>query len=229
MGSMGNKMGDTMRAPASDLVFLLERGYPKKSSVQLVGNRYALPSEQRRMLLRGVFRPGVCRTRSGKLVDPLRETPPLLLVDGYNILITIESYLLGRTVFTSMDGYVRDVAGVFGSYRFSDMTLRSTALAWEILDRINTRVAWYLDAPASRSGELAAHLRKQSRGKPYPVSITVADDPDRCIIERGVEGAAATSDTVIIDRVTQCVDIPAVVIGTLGGSVHADLREVQGF
>ena len=38
-----------------DLIFLLDRNYPRKQAIELVGNRYGLNHNERMILYRGVF------------------------------------------------------------------------------------------------------------------------------------------------------------------------------
>ncbi|RPJ04542.1 MAG: DUF434 domain-containing protein, partial [Deltaproteobacteria bacterium] len=44
-----------LRKAAEDFHYLLNRGYPRKAALELVGNRYCLVYDQRHLLHRGVF------------------------------------------------------------------------------------------------------------------------------------------------------------------------------
>lgn len=217
----------TLRQAMVDLLYLLERGYPKNPAIQLVGNRYTLPSEERKMLFRGVFPRFLCDERRVKLVDPRAGFSAPLIIDGYNLFITVESYLRGRTVFVALDGFMRDVAGVFGSYRITARTARCAGLLEQVLDRLCMQTFLFLDQPVSRSGDLAARLRERFAAKPYTVTVETAASPDSRITALGSEkGTVATSDTVIIDRVPSCLDIPALVVRDLRGKQPLDLRDL---
>jgi hypothetical protein len=210
-----------------DLLYLLERGYPKNPSIQLVGNRHALSSEERKILFRGVFPRPLCARRMEKLVDPEEGVPQPLIIDGYNLLITLESYLRGRTVFIALDGFMRDVAGVFGGYRLTGRTMRCAGLLEQVLDRLAVPVLLFLDQPVSRSGDLAALLRERLGEKPYPVEVETDLSPDPRMAALGAEGGTvASSDTVIIDQVPSCLDIPVLVVRDLRGKRPLDLREL---
>jgi hypothetical protein len=211
-----------LRKPLLDLLYLLEREYPKKPAVELVGNRYGLDGDDRRVLYRGVFPRDICAQRKAKLAG---SPPGRLLIDGYNVLITLESYLTGRPVFFCLDGFMRDAAGVFGRYEKSRATNRSIDLLAEFLEEWRGRppspgrhALFLLDAPVSRSGELASFLRERFASLGEGVTVEVSRNPDARIIEENAGCGVATSDTVVIDRVDRCVDIPARIIGKLAGA-----------
>jgi hypothetical protein len=229
MGELNKKFKDAVH----DLVYLLERGYPKRSAITLVGNRYRLDSAERMILYRGVFRRDEAETRKNKLRDCSEEVVQKLAVDGYNVLITLESYLLGRTIFRSLDGFVRDIAGVYGNFTFSEMTRRSAALLAGFVDivrkasGIEIELIVYLDAPVSKSGELAAYMRGFFLERGIESRLEVVHDPDVRLIAEGTSGAVATSDTVIGDRVEILVDIPGYIIIRMLRKHVLDLQQIH--
>ncbi|KPJ87666.1 MAG: hypothetical protein AMS17_07925 [Spirochaetes bacterium DG_61] len=238
-----------------DLIFLLDRQYPKKSAIELVGNRYRLDSEERMVLYRGVFDTESMRERRKKQVD----TPVTgrVLVDGYNVLITIESYLKGKLVFRSLDTFVRDVSGMYGNHAFSDFTKRSIELIIQFMKQgvsvrrmnnrpeaarttsVNTDICTpdsvrpdsvYLDYPVSKSGELAASMREIFESEGLNVEVTVVKSPDTIIIEESRAGGpvvVASSDTVILDRIEKGVDIPAYIIERVFHKELFDLNVIR--
>ncbi|MFW6181041.1 MAG: DUF434 domain-containing protein [Spirochaetota bacterium] len=183
----GNEPEAALRQAMRDLLYLLERGYPRNPAIQLVGNRHALSSEERKILFRGVFPRSLCAERREKLVDPAQGVPAPLIIDGYNLFITLESYLRGRTVFIALDGFMRDVAGVFGGYRLTGRTMRCAGLLEQVLDRLSVRTLLFLDQPVSRSGDLAALLRGRFGEKPYPVEVHTDPRPDPHMAALGSE------------------------------------------
>lgn len=218
----------------TDLIGLLDKNYPKNATIELVGNRYSLNHDERMILYRGVFdTPGAGRRRD-KRVDLSREKIEKLIIDGYNVLITLESYLRGKTVFRSMDGYIRDISGLYGNHTFSECTGRCIELLIGFIKtgtagkkNVPFGVSIYLDSPVSRSGELADYLRKCLENENIEAKVSVIKNPDSAVIEESScfsSSAAATSDTVIIDRVTRCVDIPDYVIKSV---FHKEIQDLQ--
>ena len=229
MGELNNKFKDGVR----DLVYLLEHGYPKQSSISLVGNRYRLDSARRMILYRGVFRRKEAETRRKKILDCDEPVFQKLAVDGYNVLITLESYMLGRTVFRSMDGFVRDIAGVYGNFTFSETTRRSIALLADFVHQVlqkktgqKVELVVYLDAPVSKSGELASFMRGYFQERSIESRVDVVHGPDVRLIAEGESGAVATSDTVIGDRVDDLVDIPGGILIRMLQKHILDLQQI---
>jgi hypothetical protein len=154
-----------------------------------------------------------------------------LLVDGHNVLITLESYLSGKEVFRSLDGFVRDTAGLFGNYTFGDLARRSVDA---LVSRLcapspGLEVFVFLDSPVSRSGELASFLRQALSTRGVRGDVKAVRSPDEEILrflEASPASAVATSDTVILDRAARSVDLPGEIIETVFKKVVLDLASL---
>lgn len=103
--------------------WLLSRGYADKSSLKIVGDRYALTQRQRLAVMRASCSDSRLETRSSKQVSPEFAGGQPLMVDGYNLLITIEAALAGAPLFICRDGAIRDLASIHGTYRKVEETL----------------------------------------------------------------------------------------------------------
>lgn len=220
-----------------DLIYLLDRDYPKKPSIEIVGNRYSLSADERMILYRGVFRTELCLSRREKLRSAESVGGSVLVVDGCNVLITLESYLSGRRVFRALDGFVRDTAGVYGNYRFGEGSMRSTLLLLEFAERFRPcRLVVYLDSPVSGSGEYAHRLRGMLDERKLEGVVEAVKSPDRRILKEHtgdpvgeyVGEYVASSDTVIIDGVASCVDVPGLIIREVFGGEPLDLGNMAG-
>jgi len=206
---------ENIRRAVIDLLYLLEKEYPRKSAIELVGNRYRLSGDGRMMLYRGVFTRGECEGRIRKKADAGSASLPTCVIDGYNVYITIESYLRGRLVFRALDGFTRDIAGVYGNYTFGRYTERATNMLIPCLkDRFGEvkQFIVYLDAPVSKSGEFAGFLREIFDDARIPSAVEVVKNPDGIMADRHAGDLIATSDTVLLDRVHHCTDIPGMVL-----------------
>ena len=190
-----------------DYRFLLNKGYPERGSIQLVGDRYRLTKIQRNCLYRGVSSNTLAQSRAKKLVQKNAISGSILSIDWYNVVITIESYLKGIPVFIGDDNIVRDAAGNYGSYRQGKQTQKARALILETLPNLNASfVQIYLDKPVSRSGETADTLRnKLTEMKITNSDIAVVKSADYMLKRQ--EGIIATSDTAIIDSVSAVFDL----------------------
>ena len=203
----------SLRRGAEDFRYLLGRGYPRKNSLELVGNRYDLRKDARELLHRGVFSPEDAARRKEKLVSVERLEGAGLAVDGHNVLITIETALGQKPLVVADDGLIRDISGVSSSYKMSDLTLRAIDLIMDILrDSKPKNVFFLFDAPISKSGRLASYVADCLKAAGLAGEGQAVKVPERILM--GGRGMVATSDTAIIDRVAKVVDLAGHVIRT---------------
>ena len=74
-------------------------------------------------------------------------------IDGFNTIITLEIALCGSLLLECMDGTIRDLAGLRGTYRLVDETRKSVEIIADALETLKAQKAvFYLDAPVSNSG-----------------------------------------------------------------------------
>jgi len=204
----------TLHSAAADFLYLLDHTYPRSASLQLVGNRHNLDGLHRQVLHRGVFSREASRKRRSRLLSPDRLVGARLLVDGHNVLITVESALAGRPLVAATDGAIRDVAGISHRYHISSVTreaIDSTLLLLQVCPPRET--LFLLDAPIRQSGELAALLRTalQKLGLPGGAQTVKVPEADLC----APHAVVATSDSAVLDRAEQAVDLAGAVIRSM--------------
>lgn len=198
--------------PASeDFRYLLGRGYPRPGALTFVGNHYQLPKDQRMLLDRGVHSEQASRVRRTKLVPPGQVRDRSVAVDGHNVIITLESAMLGRPLVVGDDGVIRDTAGLHGSYRPSEVTGQAIQYIFDYLLELEiTSVLFLLDAALSLSGEMAAEIGAFMAGRGIMGRARAVQYADHEIITH--PGLVATSDSVIIDRVKEAFDLAGNII-----------------
>ncbi len=205
-----NMLSQELKRAVKDLRYLLNRGYPRESAVSFVGNHYRLPLDQRHLLARCVFSGAEAAANRAKAVDIASVRGKSLGIDGYNVLITVESILTGKPIVMCDDGYVRDLRAIFGKYRKSLTTPKAlkTVLA-TVSEARPSEVCVMFDGQVSRSGELAAEVRRL-------LEETGLEGDARAV--KGVDfqlrkfDVAASSDRAVIQRARAIWDIPAEVL-----------------
>lgn len=193
-----------------DFYHLQSRNYPRKQSLEMVGNRYNLTSPERNILNRGVFGQKEALTRQGKRTRTLCRNRSLV-IDGHNVHITVESAILGRLILKGNDGALRDIAQISSSFRLAEVSLFASELICKFLgDQDIGETMVYFDAPISRSGELASlynelfrkyGVRGKARAIPVPEKIFPYE-----------ESIIASSDGAVIDRASLWIDLASMVI-----------------
>jgi hypothetical protein len=200
-----------LQQAAADMRYLLNRGYPRAASLNLVGNRYALPRKDRQILHRGVFADDVAQARRAKIRSLSQLAGQSLALDGHNVLITLESALMGRALVAADDGFIRDVAELSGAYRHSPATRRALGLLAGYLARhAPGPVTVLYDAPLAKSGELARETRDIFQAQGLAVTARAVAVPERELII--FPGAVATSDTHLIDARDVLMDLAGEII-----------------
>lgn len=191
----GPKAIEKLSAAAQELAFLIERGYDTKSASTFVGNHHLLSERQRLALARIVSTSGAVQTRKQK---ELLQAPDSLVLDGFNTIITLEVALSGSLLLEGMDGTLRDLAGLRGSYRIVDKTVQAVELLLARLETLGVqRVLFYLDQQVSNSGRLRALLLEQAENRSVEVQVKLHSSVDGLLfrMERVV-----TADAIILDK-----------------------------
>lgn len=190
-----------LRSAASDLGWLLGRGYAPTASLKLVGDRHRLHSRQRKALMRGTCAPEVARRRR------LQRRPvagAAVAVDGFNVIVSVETAMAGGLLVRGVDGLLRDLAGMHGKYRDVAHTRAAVQAIAAVLGAAAS-VQWVLDRPVSHSGRLASLIR----GVGFS-DVILTDLADRTLAQSGA--LVASADGPLLDRSAGGVDVVSAVV-----------------
>ena len=205
-----------LREAAHEIGWLLDRGYPRESAVRFVGDRHQLVARQRLALTRGVCS-DVERRRRAMCEDGIAHVRgQRLLVDGLNLLITLEVALAGGPVLVCADGAVRDLAGLRGSYRPVWQTGEAIEHIGSALAELCAAAARiYLDAPVPSSGKLRALILEHAPRWSCPIEVELVKDADACLA-----GAyhVVSADAAVIDRSASWFNLGAALVRTIEGA-----------
>ena len=193
------KMQLKIKEALQDMNYLLSRRFSDKSSLQLVGNRYKLNVRQQKALMgmsAGTPELDIRKAKEHQLEDLQGKT---VIIDGFNLLITLESALSGAYVFKGLDSCYRDVSSVHGTYKRVQKTEEALVLIGETLQAFGVAQAqWYFDQPVSNSGRLKTILRELAEANNYPWEITLDHNPDKVLVAS--EHISITSDAWVLNE-----------------------------
>lgn len=188
---------EKLNAAGGDLYYLMNRGYPIKTASVFVGNHYLLSERQRLALLRSVSTAEQIRIRKEKE----REHPgegSVVYIDCFNTIISLEIAFSGSTLLLCMDGAVRDLAGLRGTYRLIDKTAQAIRAVRRVLEAECVREAHFLiDAPVSNSGRLRAEIAACMADSTVTAEFQVINAVDKSLYGRE---NVITGDAIILDR-----------------------------
>ena len=188
---------EKLRSAGTDLYYLINRGYPIKSASVFIGNHYLLSERQRMALVRSVSPEERIRDRKAK-EKPRLEEGAAVSIDGFNTIISLEIAFSGSTLLMCMDGTVRDLAGLRGTYRLIDKTDRAILAVRRVLEEERVKTAHFLlDAPVSNSGRLKEAIAAGFAGSPVRVEFSVINDVDKQLYGKD---NVITSDAIILDQ-----------------------------
>jgi hypothetical protein len=190
----------TLRVATAELSWLLSHGYQMKSALKLVGDRQRLTERQRQAISRAACSDESLERRKNHCVRLETIENKRVLLDGFNLMITVEAGLSGGPLLLCRDESVRDLSSVHGSYRSVDETERAICLIGEQLQNLTPAlVVWLLDRPISNSGRLAQKIVDIASQHRWPWEVKVVFNPDAEMVSS--QGVAITSDAGILDRV----------------------------
>lgn len=199
----------------ADQSYLLSRGYADHGSIKLVGDRYRLHQRQRKAVLRASCSDGARRHRLSTHLKKEQLSDQAVLIDGYNLLITIEAGMAGGIVMHCRDSSYRDMASVHGTYRKVDETLPALRLIGESLQQLRvSRAKWFLDAPVSNSGNLKKVIMKLAEEARFPWEVELVNNPDR-VLAAAPKACIISSDSWILDAVSHWFNLQQYILQQL--------------
>ena len=191
----GPGAAEKMNAAAREIVFLINRGYDTKSACTFVGDHHLLSTRQRTALARITSTRAALEERERKRMI---QAPESLVLDGFNTIITLEVALSGSLLLEGMDGTIRDLAGLRGSYRIVDKTVQAVELVLHGMEEQGVKSAlFYLDQQVSNSGRLRGLILEKAADRGVQVQVELHPGVDS-VLSR-MENVV-TADAIILDK-----------------------------
>jgi len=189
---------------ARDYRYLLNRGFPQKASLDFISANYNLTAVERNLLFRCVHRATDSEVVKRKIVHSVRDLE--LVIDGYNVILTITSAIEGLPLFLCDDGFLRDLRSSYAK-NFEAPTVKEAihyvARAISILETKSSLIV--LDKNVSWSAKHAELIRET-----YGINVTMAPKADIAVIGSGK--VVSSSDFVILLRSGRVYDLAQFVV-----------------
>jgi hypothetical protein len=193
------KMQFKLKEAVTDLSYFLSRGYGEKATLALVGNRYRLNSRQQQAVRGMSASQSQIEDRKSKEIQSKELEGKEIAIDGFNVLILLESILSNAYVFKGQDGFIRDLSSVHGTYKRVKQTSQAIEMIAEFYkkEKIKT-IYWFFDKPVSNSGRLKKMIEEIALENQYDWQVELVYNPDKVISENN--WIAVTSDAWILDN-----------------------------
>jgi hypothetical protein len=200
-----------LRQAVRDLSYLLTEDYPDTASLKLVGDRYRLAERQRMAVLRSACANQALINRHRKQIDEDLWANETLVIDTYNLLITIESALSNGLILVCRDGCFRDLASIHGTYKRVEETLPAIQLIGNTLAELKVKnVKWFLDSPISNSGRLKGFILAAAQANNWQWEAELVHNPDKALVETGK--IVVSSDSWVIDNAVAWANVAGYII-----------------
>jgi len=163
-------------------------------------------------MARCVFSDSKSVFRRNKIVDISQIEDQFILVDGYNVLITVEAIFQedSASIILCDDGLIRDLNAVFGKYKFNDKTKDVLTDILSLIKKYGpSEIKFFFDRQVSFRGKLA-NLTEEIigfQGLKGEAILSNIVDFEIIKLSRAKNGIVATSDGVIIDKVNRIVNL----------------------
>lgn len=193
------KQIDKLKLAVQDMQYLLSRNYAEKASADLVGNHYRLKARQIQAL-RGVSASElqIQNRKSKELgISDLKENT--IYLDGFNVLILLESLLSEAYIFEGTDGCFRDLSGVHGTYKRVNQTQRAIELIALFYKKSQSEnLIWIFDKPVSNSGRIKQMIIDFANENTLNWNVELEFNPDKFLAENAE--IIVSSDAWILDH-----------------------------
>ena len=204
----------TMRTAARHIRYLINEGYELKQASTFVGNHFMLSERQRLALMRSLATDRQLKTRKDKLVPVEDLAGKEAWIDGFNTIITMEVMLSDSILFECLDGTIRDLAALRGTYRLIPETTEAVHMMLGALkDAGVCKAVILLDEPVSNSGRLKSLIADIGEAYPLALDIQILKDVDRNLYDKE---NVITSDSIILDHCKSWVNLCAKCLGDRG-------------
>lgn len=208
-----------LRKAAYDLYYLINRGYPIKGASVFVGNHYLLSERQRLALVRAVSTEENINCRKEKEITGSIENK-VVNIDGFNTIITLEVAFSKSLLLKCMDGTIRDLAALRGTYKLIDKTDIAIIEIGKMLEKNKIKKAiFYLDAPVSNSGKLKLRILELLEKFNYEIQVENIKNVDSIL--KTLDNVV-TSDAIILDNCRSWINLNERIIEENGGYTYID-------
>ena len=199
-----------LREAAIDSLFLMNRGHSLKRATHFAMEHYQLSDAQRVALSRGLCTDAEIARRCATRHRREDAAGTTAFIDGFNAIILMESLVSASPVFLCMDGAVRDLANLKGSYHIIDKTEPAIRLILAELDSLCVqRAVVHIDSPVSNSRNLKALLENLAQEYAVSVEVHLIDACDKSFYGRDF---VISGDGIVIDNAASWIPLYAWIV-----------------
>ncbi|MCR4647833.1 MAG: DUF434 domain-containing protein [Lachnospiraceae bacterium] len=192
-----------MRTASRHVLYLINEGYDLKQATTFVGNHFILSERQRLAIARSVSVEEQLNARKNKEKESAEGSE--VWIDGFNAIITAEVLLSDSILFEGMDGTIRDLAALRGTYKIIPETRAAAEMIFDELSEMKvSAVHILLDEPVSNSGRLKTLLAEIGEKYNLKLDIQIIREVDRELYKKE---NVITADAIILDNCISWINL----------------------
>lgn len=203
-----------LQRATQDLSWLYSKGYAERASLKLVGDRFKLTERQRKAIQGAACSDASLQSRNAKHcgLEALKDSH--VFIDGFNLLITLESALSRGFIFKGRDGSRRDLASVHGTYKRVIETIAAIELVGKELAFLQVKKAtWYFDQPVSNSGRLKVLIYEVIAGKGFDWDVQLVYNPDKELVTLpAIDNIVVSADAMVLEGAKKWFNLGAYIM-----------------
>ena len=197
----------TMQTASRHICYLINEGYDMKQASTFVGNHFLLSERQRLAIMRSLATDEQLTGRKSRQIPISDLLDQEVWIDGFNTIITLEVMLSSGILFECMDGTIRDLAALRGTYRLIPETTGAVLMMLETLRKARiSKATILLDDPVSNSGRLKSLIAEIGEEFTFELDIQILRDVDRSLYNKE---NVITTDSVVMDHCIGWVNLAA--------------------
>ena len=197
-----------LRKAAEEVYYLLNRCYPVTPVTRFIGEHYQLSERQRLALARTVSPEERITARLSREVSDISGRT--IYIDGFNVIIGLEIAFSDSMLFECMDGTIRDLAGLHGTYRLIPQTDLAIKALLSALNRTGVQKAViYLDKPVSNSGRLKQRIEELAEGISFELEAMTEEPVDSILKTKPL---VAFADAIILDECAEWFNLARYIV-----------------
>ncbi|KPE50090.1 DUF434 domain-containing protein [Chryseobacterium indologenes] len=188
-----------LKMAVQDMQYLLSRGYAEKASSELAGNRYKLKTRQIQAFRGAAASEEQIQNRKHKQLQAAELKDKTVYLDGFNVVILLESLLSGAYLFEGTDGCFRDLSGVHGTYKRVNQTQKALELIAQFFQKTKIhKLIWIFDKPVSNSGRIKQMVLDFAVENKMDWEAELQFNPDQFLVDNAE--ISVSSDAWILDH-----------------------------
>lgn len=193
------KQINKLKLAVQDMQYLLSREYSEKATSELIGNRYRLKTRQIQAFRAASASNNQTKNRKLKELGIADLKNKTIYLDGFNVLILLESILSQAYIFEGCDDCYRDLSGVHGTYKRVNQTQQSIELVSVFFQKTQLeKLVWIFDKPVSNSGRIKQIILEFAHENNLNWEVDLQYNPDKFLADNAE--IIASSDAWILDH-----------------------------